>query len=132
MLCETVGASSMAQSLRKGELVTLPSIDSICGSLGAKTVAKGAFERCKDAADKNLLHTWTFTDADAVRACTTLLNDHRVLAEPACGAGLAAVYQHIPLLQNLDTVVVQVCGGAIVDLPMLYAWQDALDAHETY
>jgi len=35
---------------------------------------------------------FTVTDAEAVSACVSLLDDHRVLVEPACGAALALLY----------------------------------------
>ncbi len=41
---ETYGADSLAQSVEKAELVTLPAITSIATSLGARTVCQKAFE----------------------------------------------------------------------------------------
>ena len=50
----------------------------------------------------------------------------QVLVEPACGAALAAVYSYnnkAPgVLDNFPSVVVEVCGGSIFDLPSLNAW----------
>ena len=58
-------------------------------------------------------------------------DDHRLLVEPACGAALAAVYSGCcGALEDVEgPVVVEVCGGAIMDRATLaaYAAQFALD-----
>lgn len=46
----------------------------------------------------------------------------QVLVEPACGAALAAVYENAAVLREFPSVVVEVCGGCIVDLPSLTTW----------
>ncbi|CAK0858734.1 unnamed protein product [Prorocentrum cordatum] len=118
---ETQGASSMSQSLAAGELVTLPSIDSVAKSLGAKRVSRAAFDRCVELGPARVLPAVT-TDAAAVAACLKLAEHHRALVEPACGAALAAVTERSAALAGCRTVVVEVCGGAIVDVPSLNAW----------
>merc|ERR1712107_246571 len=75
--CETVGASSMAQSLAAGSLVTLPGIASVAKSLGAATVGKAIFERCLALGPRVV--PWTMNDAAAVRACALFAIDHRIL-----------------------------------------------------
>lgn len=124
-MVETEGASSMTQSLRAGELVTLPSIDSICGSLGAKTVSKDIFEFVNNHKKDKVL-PYVTSDKGAVDACLQFLNDHRILVEPACGAGLAALYENAPQLQGAKNIVVEVCGGSIIDLPMLLKYRETL------
>jgi len=51
-----------------------------------------------------------------------------MLVEPACGAALATLYNtpHIDALNDADTVLVEVCGGAIVDVEMLNFWSEEL------
>lgn len=121
LACETVGASSMAQSLAAGELVTLSEIASVAKSLGAKRVSSVTFDRCRELGpDRVVPHV--VSDAAAVSACVQLATDHRVLVEPACGAGLAAVYERAGALEGCKLVVVEVCGGAGVDLAMLQSW----------
>jgi L-serine/L-threonine ammonia-lyase len=61
------------------------------------------------------------SDADAVSACLRFCDDHRLLVEPACGAALAAVYTAAPALAMASSVVVVVCGGAVVDAASLRA-----------
>ena len=121
VVAETQGANALAASLEAGELVTLDGITSIAKSLGAATVSETVFNRCMDlGGDK--VRPWVTTDEVATRACATFLDDHRVLVEPACGAGLAAVYEQSPQLTSLnlstsDTVVVEVCGGSDPVIP---------------
>lgn len=58
-------------------------------------------------------------------------DDHRMLVELACGAVLAAIYEDIiPKLQtegklkdNIESVVVIVCGGASITLQSLLEYK---------
>ena len=61
-------------------------------------------------------------------ACLAFAEDHRLLVEPACGAALATLYNmpHHEALRGAETVLVEVCGGAIVDVDMLNMWADEL------
>lgn len=69
---------------------------------------------------------WVATDQQAVRACLRFADHHRLLVEPACGAALAAVYERAPPLlaacERGGGVVVEVCGGSVVDLRALAQW----------
>lgn len=118
---ETEGAASMGKSLAAGELITLPGITSVAKSLGAARVSQAIFARCKELGPERV-QSFITTDAAAVSACLQLSAHHRVLVEPACGAALAAVTERSAALAGCSTIVVEVCGGAIVDLPMLNAW----------
>lgn len=119
--CETEGADSMAQALVSGKLVTLPGIASIAKSLGATRVSEEIFNHCRSLGPERV-RPWVCTDRDAVEACARFADDHRVLVEPACGAALASIYGQSPALEGCESVVVEVCGGAIVDRQMLEAW----------
>eukprot|EP00930_Biecheleria_cincta_P039565 TRINITY_DN27191_c0_g1_i2.p2 TRINITY_DN27191_c0_g1~~TRINITY_DN27191_c0_g1_i2.p2 ORF type:complete len:149 (-),score=26.33 TRINITY_DN27191_c0_g1_i2:83-529(-) len=125
LACETTGAASMASSLEAGELVTLPAIDSVAKSLGAKTVSQKVFECCRELGPDRV-STFVMSDAAAITACARFAADHRILVEPACGAGLAAVYEKSSALEGCKTVVVEVCGGSGVDPGMLQAWMQDL------
>lgn len=115
---ETEGAASMKAALDAQELVTLDTIDSIAISLGAKRVAKRAFE----LAIEHQVIPYTVSDQQAIAACKAFLEDTGSLVEPACGAALAAVYQNIAALENAQTILVLVCGGAGGNIEM---FQDA-------
>ena len=61
-----------------------------------------------------------------------LLDDHKMLVEPACGAALSAVYSDEVLTRlqengmipkTTEKVVVIVCGGSGVSLDLLQQWK---------
>eukprot|EP01006_Ploeotia_vitrea_P063603 TRINITY_DN85869_c0_g1_i1.p1 TRINITY_DN85869_c0_g1~~TRINITY_DN85869_c0_g1_i1.p1 ORF type:complete len:367 (-),score=34.91 TRINITY_DN85869_c0_g1_i1:102-1154(-) len=128
---ETIGCDSLTQALKAKSLVRLPGITSIATSLGARQVAAGVLEK---ALDHDVVPL-TVTDKQAVRACTALLDDERVLVEPACGAGLALLYENekreelfsavLERKKNMGSgrdrlcVVVEVCGGQIISAELL-------------
>lgn len=104
---ETHGADAFYKSIEKGELVTLPAINSIASSLGAKMVASEALKQAK------LLNVTPFLvyDEDTIRSMVSFLNEYNVLVEPACAASLA-----YPMIYNEestrdDTILVIACGG---------------------
>ncbi len=108
VLCmETYGAASLAQSMEAGEQITLDKIDTIATSLGARRVADQAWAY----AQKQEVHSARVGDADCLAAMRTLLEEYKVLVEPACGAALAALYQDQPLVIKAKRIVVVVCGG---------------------
>lgn len=50
-----------------------------------------------------------------------LVDDHRVLVEPACGAALSAIYDidSFPALNAMKSILVIVCGGVGISLELL-------------
>ncbi|NYT38983.1 pyridoxal-phosphate dependent enzyme [Allopusillimonas soli] len=115
---ETRGADSLSQSLRAGHRITLDAITSLATSLGAKQVCQEAF----DLARSHPVHSVVVEDIAALNACERFLDDHRILVEPACGASLAAVYEQIPQLAEVDEILVVVCGGATATLDQIRQW----------
>jgi L-serine/L-threonine ammonia-lyase len=109
---ETDGAASMKKALEKQELVTLDRIDSIASSLGAKRVAKQAFEY---GMNRDVV-AYSVSDAQALDACRLFLDETGNLVEPACGAALSAVYHNLEVIQKADSVLVLVCGGSGLSL----------------
>jgi len=65
------------------------------------------------------------TDTEAVGACASLLDDHRLLVEPACGAALALLYsdRQREKFAGLESVVVIVCGGSGVNWQVMDEWK---------
>jgi L-serine/L-threonine ammonia-lyase len=114
---ETHGAASYAAALRAGEPVTLDRIDSLALTLGARRVCARAVELARE----HPIVPWQCDDRAAVEACAAFLDDHRTLVEPACGAGLAAVYRRAEPLAR-GPVLVVVCGGAAVTRGQLDGW----------
>lgn len=111
---ETLGADSLHQSLKEDQLVALPAITSIATSLGARQVAKKAFE----VARRPNVRSGVVTDAQAASACVRLLDDERIAIEISCGAAMAAIYSGALKksfrLTSESKVVVIVCGGKII------------------
>lgn len=105
---ETAGAASMKGALDAKELITLDDITTIASSLGAKRVAKQAFEY----GIEQEVGSYTVSDQEALNACQLFLDDTGNLVEPACGAALAAVYHNLEVIQNARSILILVCGGA--------------------
>jgi len=116
---ETEGADSLHAAVEADELVTLPAITSLAKCLGARRVAQAAFDWTR----KHPVHSIVVPDRAAVRAILEFARRHRMLVEPACGAGLSLVYEGAQVLAEAETVLVVVCGGIGVDLEQLGAWQ---------
>lgn len=112
LTAETEGAASMKGAIEAQELITLESIASIASSLGAKRVAKRAFELALEHA----VIPYAVSDQEALEACRLFLNETGNLVEPACGAALAAVYHNIKPIQEADSILILVCGGASLTL----------------
>lgn len=109
VLCmETEGAASFAKSLAAGKQITLDSIDSIATSLGARRIADQAWVY---AQQKNV-YAAMVEDTDCLKAMRLLLEEYKVLVEPACGAALAGLYKEFPIVQQAKRIVVVVCGGS--------------------
>ncbi|OHF02771.1 pyridoxal-phosphate dependent enzyme [Colletotrichum orchidophilum] len=123
---ETVGADSLNASVLAGELVTLPGIKSIAGSLGAVRVAARAWEVARDTPG---FQSVTVTDAEAALACVRFVDDAQLVVEVACGATIATAYNGA-LRKHLgaglsdeewakQNIVLIVCGGSNVTMEML-------------
>jgi L-serine/L-threonine ammonia-lyase len=120
---ETEGAHSLALSLEKGELSTLPGITSIATSLGARRVAAKAYEYAK----RDSVTSVVLNDDDAIEGCIRFADDERIMVEAACGVSLALCYngrlkERLPNLTEKSKVVIVVCGGSNVSAEMLHNW----------
>jgi L-serine/L-threonine ammonia-lyase len=113
---ETEGAASLAKSLAAGHQITLSSIDSIAGSLGAKRIADKAWEM---AQSENVI-PYLCSDDAAMLACRDFLGEYRIVTEAACGAALSVLKS--PLIADAKTVVFIVCGGAAMSAETLLNW----------
>jgi L-serine/L-threonine ammonia-lyase len=107
---ETEGTASLNGSIREDRLIELEQIRGVATSLGAKKVAKNAFEAAKTHPTKSIV----VSDSQAISACRRLLDDHRLLVEPACGAALAPAYETLAEIKAYRKIVCIVCGGATV------------------
>lgn len=118
---ETRGAHSYSEALAAGQPVLLPRIESIASSLGARAVC----ERSVELARQLKIESVVVSDAQAVSGCLVLLDEHRLLTEPACGASLAALTEKSRVLSRAKRVIVVVCGGVGVNYRQLLDWDVA-------
>lgn len=111
---ETEGADSMAQALTAGKVVELPAVTSIARTLGAPAVS----ELTLALAQEYLEQVTVVTDAEAVVAQHTLLDQAKVLTEPAASCTLAAARRLQTNFSRDDHVALVLCGGnaAVGDL----------------
>lgn len=122
LTAETVGANCLDAALKAGERITLNSIDSIASSLGAKQVATQAFEY----AQQTRVQAQVVTDAQTLDAIELFAEDMGTLVEPACGAALSVIYHNNAILENADSVLVLVCGGAGMSLAQFHHYQTTI------
>lgn len=116
---ETKGADSLRAAFLANKHIGIDIINSIATSLGAKKVAKRAFELLNEHQIVNHI----VTDKEAINGCYRFLEDHRIMVEPACGASLSAVYNGCDFLKDKQNVVVIVCGGVGVTMSQLEEWR---------
>ena len=119
---ETHGMASYHTALNAGGPVTLDAVSGVATSLGAKQVCQQAYHISQTHDIRSVL----VSDKEAVEACFAFLNDHRVLVEPACGAGLAAIYAGKVDLSEFENVLMIVCGGSTTPIETLTQYQAAL------
>ena len=126
---ETKGAHSLALSLEKGTLSTLPGITSIATTLGARTVAPQAFLYGQRPSVTSVV----LTDEDAIEGCVRFADDERIMVEAACGVSMSLCYgnklqRFMPALTQASRVVIVVCGGSNVTAEMLAGWATGMSA----
>jgi len=103
------GASSVAQSLAKGERVVRDSVDTIADGIATRTVGEKTFEVIKERVDEVV----TVSDADIAVAVTYLLERSKTLAEGAGAVSLAALLAGEFEYEEGETIVPALCGGNI-------------------
>lgn len=115
---ETEGAASLNAAIAAGHTVELERIASVASSLGAKRVCEQAMQCVRTHPVQSIL----VSDKSALTACERFLDDHRLLVEPACGAGLAVLYEDHPALANYKDILMVVCGGATTSIDQIRIW----------
>lgn len=116
------GADAFSQSYQKGTLVTLPAITSKATSMGAKTCSPFALKLAQSYGQEHV-RTVVMDDKLAASAACRFADDHRLIVELSCGAGVAIAYSWdrvgSALLSGLQggdgekkNIVIVVCGGS--------------------
>ncbi|EMC91386.1 hypothetical protein BAUCODRAFT_152648 [Baudoinia panamericana UAMH 10762] len=126
---ETVGADSLAASLKARKLVTLPGITSLATSLGATRVSERTFQLATEFGESGRFKNAVLTDAEAAMGCWRFADDERMLVELACGVNVALCYGGRlekalgrPVRKD-EKVVIVVCGGQNVTTEMVEGWR---------
>ena len=119
MAVETHGAASFHASVEAGSLVSIKAINSIAKTLGARKVAKQALLWTK----KHPITCVQVSDTQTIQACSELLDEHRILVEPACSASYSAISIGHPLVDQAKSIVVIICGGSGMTSDMLREWK---------
>jgi threonine dehydratase len=103
------GASSAAQSLRKGEVHTLDSVDTIADGIATRSVGEKTFEVIEKRVDEVV----TVSDSEIAVAVTLLLERAKTLVEGAGAVALAALLSGAFEYEADEVIVPALCGGNI-------------------
>jgi len=103
------GASSVAESLKKGHLVERDSVQTIADGIATRTIGDRTFEIIQERVDEVV----TVSDPEIAVALTTLLERSKTLAEGAGAVPLAALLEGKFDYDEDETIVPTLCGGNI-------------------
>ena len=118
---ETEGADAMTQALEAGQPVQLPAITSIAKTLGAPSVTA----RTLSVAQAHLEQVLRVSDAQALSDLLFLLEQAKVLCEPAASCTLSASRILASRLPSDATVGLILCGGNTT-LEQIEQWKSQL------
>jgi len=105
---EPAGANCMQASLKKGEVVTLPAVDTIADGTAVKTPGSKIFPYVKENIDDVI----TIEDHELIGAFLDMLENHKMLAENS-GLLTVAALKH---LNVQDKKVVSIISGGNMDV----------------
>jgi threonine dehydratase len=108
------GASSVVESLDRGEIYEREAVDTIADGIATRRVGDLAFEHIRGRVDEVV----TVSDPEIALAITTLLERGKTLVEGAGAVPLAAVLAERFDYEEDETIVPALCGGNI-DLNVL-------------
>jgi threonine dehydratase len=111
---QAAGASSLAESLQKGEIVELDAVDTIADGIATRRVGDRTFEVIRERVDEVV----TVSDEEIAMAVTHLLERSKALVEGAGAVPLAAVLAEAFDYDEGEVIVPALCGGNI-DLNVL-------------
>jgi len=103
------GASSVADSLRRGEIVELDRVDTIADGIATRHVGERPFEVIRERVDEVV----TVSDEEIAVALTYLLERSKTLVEGAGAVALAALLADAFDYEPDETIVPALCGGNI-------------------
>ena len=110
---QAAGAPSMAESLKKGEIITLSSVDTVADGIKVKTPGDLTFDMCRKYVDEVV----TVTEGEIASAILTVLEKQKLVAEGAGAVGIAAAMYHKVNIEGKK--VCALLSGGNVDVTML-------------
>lgn len=114
---ETKGADSMAASLEAKGVVQIPAMTSIAESLGARKVAQMNYDIVSQKAKDHVV----VEDSEALDAMWEIMEQEKIIVEPASSCVLAAVNRQKISLAPGSTTVLLMCGGNVT-LEQIMSW----------
>ena len=108
------GASSVVESLDRGEIYEREAVDTIADGIATRRVGDLAFEHIQERVDEVV----TVSDPEIALAITTLLERGKTLVEGAGAVPLAAILAERFAYEEGEVIVPALCGGNI-DLNVL-------------
>ncbi|WP_224447946.1 threonine ammonia-lyase [Haloprofundus salilacus] len=106
---ESEGASSVTDSLQKGEIHQLDSVDTIADGIATRNVGTAPFEVIRERVDEVV----TVSDEEIAVALMYLLERSKTLVEGAGAVALAALLSDTFDYEEGETIVPALCGGNI-------------------
>ena len=110
---QAAGAPSMAESLKKGEIITLSSVDTVADGIKVKTPGDLTFDMCREYVDEVV----TVSEGEIASAILTVLEKQKLVAEGAGAVGIAAAMYHKVNIEGKK--VCALLSGGNVDVTML-------------
>ncbi len=106
---EPFGADSLSQSFQQGKPVRIDRVDTIADSLGSPTALPYSYAIAREFVSQIV----RITDAQMIEAMGLMRDTLKIMAEPACGAALAAAIG--PLRETIadKKVCILACGSNI-------------------
>lgn len=120
---EPTGANAMAQSLARGERVTLSKVDAFADGVAVKYVGAETFRLCRDLIDGVVLVDNAATSA----AIKDVFNETRSILEPAGAVAVAGAKAYLQHYGLTGQTVVAVTSGANMNFDRLRLVADLAD-----
>jgi len=120
---ETEGSSKLVETLRKGTVQHISKINTIAKALGVSYVTDEVLHL------NHPIIPAVVSDKDTVNAIVNISNDHQILLEPSCAAGVSLLYNEDksiiqPYLGHDKLIVFIICGGNMTNLTLIKQWSE--------
>jgi len=119
---ETKGADCLSLSIKANKIVELPAITSIAESLGARKTEARQFDIISHYLDELIV----VEDREAIKALLSLLNEEKILVEPASSCTIAAL-DCGRIKSDLGKQIVAIICGGNVSLERVCKWEHATE-----